>query len=150
LTSPSGGALRLAGARPPEVGQVLLVEDNADMRAYLTRLLRSGGWNVTAVAAAAAALRLLPPAPAGPDTDRRDAVGHRRPGTSRHAAPAADHRPCILMYGFKIGNDESFTLLRETGQRLNRKLGDRGGRAPRRSADVSSSARSPAMRRSSP
>jgi hypothetical protein len=132
---------------------VLLVEDNADMRAYLTRLLRSDGWNVTAVAAAAAALRMPPapaPAPAGPDNDRRDAVGCRRPATSRHAAPAADHRPCILMYGFKIGNDESFTLLRETGQRLNRKLGDRGGRAPRRSADVSSSARSPAMRRSSP
>jgi CheY-like chemotaxis protein len=128
---------------------VLLVEDNADMRAYLTRLLRSDGWNVTAVAAAAAALR-LPPTPAGPDTDRRDAVGYRRPGTSPHAAPAADHRPCILMYGFMIGNDESFTLLRETGERLNRKLGDRGGRAPRRVADVSSSARSPAMRRSSP
>ena len=30
----------------------------------------------------------------------------------------------ILMYRFKIGNDESFTLLRETSQRLNRKLGD--------------------------
>jgi AmiR/NasT family two-component response regulator len=30
----------------------------------------------------------------------------------------------ILMYRFKIGNDESFTLLQETSQRLNRKLGD--------------------------
>jgi hypothetical protein len=28
------------------------------------------------------------------------------------------------MYRFKIGNDESFTLLQETSQRLNRKLGD--------------------------
>jgi hypothetical protein len=54
------------------------------------------------------------------------------------------------MYRFKIGNDESFTLLRETIQRLNRKLGDRRGRALRRTAYVSSSARSPAMRRSAP
>jgi DNA-binding response OmpR family regulator len=38
-----------------------VVEDNADMRAYLTRLLRAEGWRVTAVADAAAALRLSPP-----------------------------------------------------------------------------------------
>jgi signal transduction histidine kinase/DNA-binding response OmpR family regulator len=44
-----------------ESGHVLVVEDNADMRAYLTRLLRAEGWRVTAVADAAAALRLSPP-----------------------------------------------------------------------------------------
>jgi AmiR/NasT family two-component response regulator len=67
-------------------------------------------------------------------------AGNRRIGTALG----------ILMYRFKIGNDESFTLLRETIQRLNRKLGDRRGRALRRTAYVSSSARSPAMRRSAP
>ena len=44
-----------------ESGHVLVVEDNADMRAYLTRLLRAEGWRVTAVADAAAALRTSPP-----------------------------------------------------------------------------------------
>ena len=47
----------------PESGHVLVVEDNADMRAYLTRLLRADGWRVTAVADAAAALRMSPPPP---------------------------------------------------------------------------------------
>jgi CheY-like chemotaxis protein len=62
---PAADEQPVAGQEPalPEVGQVLLVEDNADMRAYLTRLLRSDGWSVTAVADAAAALRLPPPPP---------------------------------------------------------------------------------------
>jgi signal transduction histidine kinase/DNA-binding response OmpR family regulator len=47
----------------PESGHVLLVEDNADMRAYLARLLRAAGWRVTAVADAAAALRMSAPQP---------------------------------------------------------------------------------------
>ena len=200
--------LRAPGEQPvaerepalPEVGQVLLVEDNADMRAYLTRLLRSDGWNVTAVADAAAALRLPPPPPdlvltdvMLPGTDGLELVRtlRRLPATARlpivllsaragsdsaaegFTAGADDYvaKPFnplellarmrmhvelarlrdavsqaedeaanlrvalssnrrigtalgILMYRFKIGNDESFTLLRETSQRLNRKLAD--------------------------
>jgi signal transduction histidine kinase/DNA-binding response OmpR family regulator len=44
-------------------GHVLLVEDHPDMRAYLTRLLRAEGWQVTAVPDAPAALRMPAPAP---------------------------------------------------------------------------------------
>ena len=180
---------------------MLLVEDNADMRAYLTRLLRSDGWNVTAVADAAAALRLPPPPPdlvltdvMLPGIDGLELVRtlRRLPATARlpivlltaragsdsaaegftagaddyvakpfdplellarmrmhvelarlreYAVSQAEDEAAnlrvalssnrrigtalgILMYRFKIGNDESFTLLRETSQRLNRKLGD--------------------------
>ena len=107
----------------PESAHVLLVEDNADMRAFLTRLLRADGWHVTAVADAAAALRMSAPPP---DLLLSDVM---LPGTDglelvRRAAPAAGDRPGILMSRFKIGDDESFTLLRETSQRLNRKLRD--------------------------
>ena len=58
----------------------------------------------------------------------------------------------ILMYRFKIGNDEGFTLLREASRRLQPEAGRhrRRGRAHRRTADVSSSPRSPARRRSAP
>jgi len=180
---------------------VLLVEDNADMRAYLTRLLRSDGWSVTAVADAAAALRRPSPSPdlvlsdvMLPGTDGLELVRtlRRLPATARlpivlltaragsesaaeglgagaddyvvkpfepgellarlrvhfelarlreYAVSQAQDEAAslrvalssnrrigaalgILMYRFKIGNDESFMLLRETSQRLNRKLRD--------------------------
>jgi len=53
-----------AGATPvpdppapaPGSARILLVEDNADLRAYLTRLLRDDGWAVVAVPDAASAL----------------------------------------------------------------------------------------------
>ena len=169
--------------------------------ACLSRLLRSDGWNVTAVADAAAALRLPSPPPdlvlidvMLPGTDGLELVRtlRRLPATARlpivlltaragsdsaaegfsagaddyvtkpfdppellarmrvhvelarlrdHAVSqavdeAANLRVAlssnrrigaavgILMYRFKIGNDEGFTLLREASQRLNRKLGD--------------------------
>ena len=37
-------------ARPPERSRVMVVEDDADLRTYLTRLLTADGWDVTAVA----------------------------------------------------------------------------------------------------
>ena len=50
-----------AGSEQPDPdalpgGRILLVEDNADMREYLTRLLRADGWQVQAVASAEQAL----------------------------------------------------------------------------------------------
>jgi signal transduction histidine kinase/DNA-binding response OmpR family regulator len=185
----------------PEAGRLLLVEDNADMRAYLTRLLRSDGWSVTAVADVAAALRLPPPPPdlvlsdvMLPDTDGLELVRtlRRLPATARlpivlltaragwesvaeglgagaddyvvkpfdrgellarlrvhfelarlreYAVSQAEDEAAnlrvalssnrligaalgILMNRLEIGSDESFALLRETSQRLNRKLRD--------------------------
>ncbi|MEE1929649.1 ATP-binding protein [Streptomyces sp. TRM 70351] len=51
-----------AARAPAPLGSLLLVEDNADMRHYLTRLLEPDGWSVTAVGDAEAALaRRTPP-----------------------------------------------------------------------------------------
>ncbi|HEX8093043.1 ATP-binding protein [Jatrophihabitans sp.] len=47
---PAGGAEALPG------GKILLVEDNVDMRDYLTRLLRADGWQVEAVGSVEEAL----------------------------------------------------------------------------------------------
>jgi DNA-binding response OmpR family regulator len=54
-----------AGPVPPDSdpGQLLLVEDNADMRGYLTRLLQADGWRVTPVADVPSALRMPAPRP---------------------------------------------------------------------------------------
>jgi DNA-binding response OmpR family regulator len=184
----------------PESGQVLLVEDNADMRAYLTRLLRADGWRVTAVGDAAAALQMFPPPDLLlsdvmlPGTDGLELVRalRRLPATARlpivlltaRAGPesaaeglsagaddyvvkpfdptellarirvhvelarlreyainqaqdeAANLRVAlssnrqigaalgIIMQRYQIDNDESFSRLRSTSQRLNRKLRD--------------------------
>jgi signal transduction histidine kinase/DNA-binding response OmpR family regulator len=48
-----------AAEQAPGPGTVVLVEDDVDMRAYLTRLLRGDGWGVDAVADAAGALRAV-------------------------------------------------------------------------------------------
>jgi signal transduction histidine kinase/DNA-binding response OmpR family regulator len=184
----------------PESGQVLLVEDNADMRAYLTRLLRADGWRVTAVGDAAAALQMFPPPDLLlsdvmlPGTDGLELVRalRRLPATARlpivlltaRAGPesaaeglsagaddyvvkpfdptellarirvhvelarlreyainqaqdeAANLRVAlssnrqigaalgIIMQRYQLDNDESFSRLRSTSQRLNRKLRD--------------------------
>jgi signal transduction histidine kinase/DNA-binding response OmpR family regulator len=52
-----------APAAPAAVplGRLLLVEDNADMRCYLHRLLTDDGWDVAAVATVEAALQVDPP-----------------------------------------------------------------------------------------
>jgi signal transduction histidine kinase/FixJ family two-component response regulator len=53
----SDGSPRDAGAPPPtRAARVLLADDNADMRAYVSRLLREQGWAVEAVADGHAAL----------------------------------------------------------------------------------------------
>ena len=48
------------GAGPSRGGHVLLVEDNADLRCYIARLLRDDGWEVTEVPDAEAALLVEP------------------------------------------------------------------------------------------
>lgn len=50
-------AIQGAAAPDPTRRRLLLVEDNADLRRYLSRLLRSKGWSVTAVPDAESALR---------------------------------------------------------------------------------------------
>jgi signal transduction histidine kinase/DNA-binding NarL/FixJ family response regulator len=51
------------GHRRNGPGHVLVVEDHADMRTYLTRLLQSDGWRVTAVGNAPSALQMPAPPP---------------------------------------------------------------------------------------
>ncbi len=53
----TAGAAPPADARPRESGRILLVEDNADMRRYVGRLLRERGWEVEAFGDGEAALR---------------------------------------------------------------------------------------------
>ncbi len=57
--SPDGGESSPSLARG-HAAHVLVVEDNADLRLYLTRLLISDGWNVTAAADVSSALRTEP------------------------------------------------------------------------------------------
>ena len=61
----TGLAEVVAGPAPPDSnpGRLLLVEDNADMRGYLTRLLQADGWRVTPVADVPSALRMPAPRP---------------------------------------------------------------------------------------
>jgi signal transduction histidine kinase/DNA-binding response OmpR family regulator len=51
------------GHHRTDPGHVLVVEDHADMRTYLTRLLQSDGWRVTAVGDAPSALQIPAPPP---------------------------------------------------------------------------------------
>ncbi len=67
LAADAGSWAAVAGATPvpdppapaPGSARVLLVEDNADLRAYLTRLLRDDGWTVLAVADTGSALEAV-------------------------------------------------------------------------------------------
>jgi signal transduction histidine kinase/DNA-binding response OmpR family regulator len=190
-----------AGPPVAESGHVLLVEDNADMRSYVGRLLRSDGWRVTAVADAASALRTPAPTPdlvlsdvmlPGVDGVELVRVLRQLPATARlpvvlltaragadsaadglaagaddyivkpfdagellarvrvhvelarlreYAAGRAEDEAAnlrialgtnrqigaaigILMHGHGLTNEEAFQLLRQTSQRLNRKLRD--------------------------
>ena len=89
-TSRHRHADRPTGRRDPAV---LLVEDDTDLREFLTRLLTDDGWAVHAVADAETALDWPATADGRPDrgAHRRDAARPERAGAGRATAAAAGH-----------------------------------------------------------
>jgi CheY-like chemotaxis protein len=97
---PRGGH---APAAPPVAGtgagtaagtaaaRVLLVDDNADMRAYVSRLLAGRGWEVTTASDGAAGLAAARRAPPRPGAVRRDDAGARRLRPPPRAPPRSAH-----------------------------------------------------------
>ena len=88
----SSGAGQLPGN-----GTVLVVDDNADMRGFLSRLLTQDGWNVTAVGTVDAALRHQ----VTPDLVLADVMLPDRDGLDLlrvlQASPGADRIPIVLL-----------------------------------------------------
>jgi signal transduction histidine kinase/DNA-binding response OmpR family regulator/PAS domain-containing protein len=79
------------------LGQLLLVEDNADLRCYLVKLLTADGWSVHAVGSVEAALRADPP----PDIIVSDVMLPGRSGIDLlhlvRADPQLRRTPVILL-----------------------------------------------------
>ena len=96
LDAPDSG---LVGPSPQASGRILLADDNADMRAYVGRLLAAQGYSVEAVADGAAALEAARREP--PDLVLSDVMMPRLDGfgllRALRADPALRDRPIILL-----------------------------------------------------
>ncbi|MDY6997223.1 MAG: SpoIIE family protein phosphatase [Actinomycetota bacterium] len=93
--------------------RVVIAEDNADMRDYLTRLLRSEGYVVDPVVNGRAALEAVRNSP--PDLVISDVMMPEMDGLSLVAALRADRRTAtlpVLLLSARAGADESVTGLR--------------------------------------
>ena len=84
-----GPSAQTARALP---ARVLVADDNADMREYLARLLRTAGYQVTTVADGQAALDAVRAEPPGLGAGRRDDAGPGRPGPGGRLAGRLAHR----------------------------------------------------------
>ena len=113
--APGGGADPATRVRPAEVlpARVLVADDNADMREYLARLLRTAGYHVTMVTdgqAALAAIRV-----GLPDLVISDVMMPRLDGLGLVAAVRADPRTAgvpVLLLSARAGQEASVEGLR--------------------------------------
>ncbi len=105
LTPGSGDPGPAESSQPPterERGSVLLVEDDTDLREFLTRLLTADGWAVRAVADAETALELAGRTPDGvPDLVLTDVVLPGRDGLSLvkqlRQQPGTQRTPMVVL-----------------------------------------------------
>ncbi|GGL62547.1 histidine kinase [Streptomyces fumigatiscleroticus] len=107
-TVASAGRPHTAGARPAAPARVLVADDNADMRAYLTRLLRGAEYEVEAVADGRQALGAA--RREAPDLVVSDVMMPRLDGLSLVAALRADPRTAsvpVLLLSARAGQEAS-------------------------------------------
>ncbi|CAN3128099.1 SpoIIE family protein phosphatase [Mycobacterium sp. smrl_JER01] len=103
--------LHAAGATQPT--RVLIADDNADMREYLTRLLRSDGYRVDAVVDGMAALEAV--RAGAPDIVISDVMMPRLDGLGLVAELRADRRTSavpVLLLSARAGQEASISGLR--------------------------------------
>ncbi len=97
-----------ASADGPAPARVLVADDNADMRDYLTRLLRGAGYRVSAVGDGAQALRSVTETP--PDLVVSDVMMPRLDGLSLVRALRGDPRTAavpVLLLSARAGQEAS-------------------------------------------
>ena len=108
VTPPDDSAVPAHGSGAGQTGRVLIADDNADMRDYLSRLLRGAGYRVSAVAdglEALAAIRLD-----APDLVVSDVMMPRLDGLALVAAVRADQRTAsvpVLLLSARAGQEAS-------------------------------------------
>ena len=103
----------IPGAGPDPAAQVLVADDNADMREYLARLLRSAGFQVTTVSDGRAALDEV--RAGAPDLVISDVMMPRLDGLGLVAALRADARTAavpVLLLSARAGQEASVEGLR--------------------------------------
>ena len=108
-----GGATDPAAARPRLPARVLVADDNADMREYLARLLRTAGYQVTTVTDGQAALDAV--RAGAPDLVISDVMMPRLDGLGLVAALRADARTAavpVLLLSARAGQEASVEGLR--------------------------------------
>jgi PAS domain S-box-containing protein len=97
--TPAGGADLVAGTSRSPLARMLVADDNADMREYLARMLRTAGYQVTAVTDGQAALDAI--RADVPDLVLADVMMPRRDGLGLVGALRADPRtasvPVVLL-----------------------------------------------------
>ncbi|HET9082709.1 MAG TPA: SpoIIE family protein phosphatase [Trebonia sp.] len=106
--APGGGPGSPARAGGPPSARVLVADDNADMREYLARLLRSAGYQVTTVTDGQAALGAV--RAAAPDLVISDVMMPRLDGLSLVAALRADPRTAavpVVLLSARAGQEAS-------------------------------------------
>lgn len=111
LPDGAAGIAAQPGFSPP--ARVLVADDNADMREYLSRLLRSAGYQVTAVTDGEAALDAI--RGAGADLVISDVMMPRLDGLDLVAALRADARTAavpVLLLSARAGEEASIEGLR--------------------------------------
>ncbi|GLZ43090.1 histidine kinase [Actinokineospora sp. NBRC 105648] len=103
-----GGAVPASALGPSKPARVLVADDNADMLQYLTRLLRSGGYQVTAVVDGQEALEQV--RANAPDLVVSDVMMPRLDGLSLVTALRAESRTAgvpVLLLSARAGQEAS-------------------------------------------
>ncbi|UXA19469.1 SpoIIE family protein phosphatase [Mycobacterium sp. SMC-4] len=113
VTAPDASALTsMAGEQPGGSTRILIADDNADMRGYLSRLLRSDGYQVEAVADGQHALDAI--RAHAPDLVISDVMMPRVDGLALVAALRAERRTAavpVLLLSARAGQEASISGL---------------------------------------